>query len=334
MTGPAFPAARLARRSVAWLWPVAGLAALIAAVASPGLRHLLAEALAHVRPLAVLAALPGQGAAVLLCGAALFVLRPGVSFRASVTARLLRDAGANLLVILPGLGEVIGARALVLAGGQARAAVTASALDNLAEALAQLPFALLAVAVLPRLLRWPIALSAAALAPWLFALAAIAALATWLVVRAARQGRGTFGRLAARVAGELALLRREAAGRRRAMPGAIVLHALAWAAGGVQVWMIAGALSLPLGLFGAVVIESMTYAARGIAFFLPAGLLVQEATLVLAGLAYGLSPIQSLTIALVLRLRDVIFGLPLLVWPWLEFRRRRTAADAGKSGVP
>ena len=74
----------------------------------------------------------------------------GVSFGASFVARLLRDAGCNLLLIMAGLGEAIGARVLVLMGARGRGAVTATALDTLAEAVAQLPFIALAFAVLPR----------------------------------------------------------------------------------------------------------------------------------------------------------------------------------------
>ena len=131
-----------------WLWlPV--LAALTGLVLATGnLRALFAEAIGQVSLLAVAATLPGQIAAALLCAAALHALRPGPGLRACLASRLLRDAGDNLLVLFPGLGEAIGARALVLAGGRSHAAISASALDKLAETLAQVPYIALAVFVL------------------------------------------------------------------------------------------------------------------------------------------------------------------------------------------
>lgn len=120
------------------------LALLAAGMASGGLRALIDEVADKIGPLAVAATLPAQIAAILLCSAALWVLRPGVGFWGCLNSRLLRDAGDNLLVFLPGLGEVIGARALVLSGGRTRAAVTASALDKFAETAAQVPYIVLA----------------------------------------------------------------------------------------------------------------------------------------------------------------------------------------------
>ncbi len=72
--------------------------------------------------------------------------------------------------------------------------------------------------------------------------------------------------------------------------------------------------------------ESAAYAGRVILFFGPAGLGSQEAGLVAAGLVFGLSPAQSLALGIVLRLRDVVFGLPLIAWPLAEFRRARKQA--------
>lgn len=312
------------RRLLGLLWPLTAIAALGAVLASSSLRLVLVETVTHVRPLAVLATLPGQAAAVLLCGAALFVLRPGVSFGASLNSRLLRDAGANLLLFMPGLGEVIGARALVLAGGRTRAAVTASLLDNIAETIAQLPFAALALLVLSRLYNGagPISAASIAILPWIAAAFAASIVLLAIVWRTARNKSHGVGRLIAWAENELMLLKHEVRGQWRWVRVAVVLHFVAWAMGGVQVWMVAKALSLPIGLFAAIVIESAAYAGRAVAFFVPAGLVVQEAGLVLAGLAYGLTPAQSLAIALVLRLRDLVFGLPLLLWPLLEFRRR------------
>ena len=322
MSGEAGP--RL--RWTALAWALVACASLVLAMLSPNVCRPLVDAATRIRPLAVIVALPGQAAAALLCGGALFALRPGVSLRASIVARLLRDAGANLLIVMPGLGELIGARALVLAGGTARSAVTASAIDNVAEALAQIPFAVLAVFVLPPLPwtagQWPIAITSAA--SWL-----VATLIFLLVVilLAMRAKGSVLDRLVARVGRELALVWADIRRHGRGFAAAFSLHVGAWAMGGVQLWMIAAALGLEVSLFHAIVIESIAYAARGIAFFVPAGLVIQESALVLGGLAYGLTPTQSLAIGLVLRLRDLVFGLALVAWPLLELGRKQNVEN-------
>jgi hypothetical protein len=323
VTGASDEATRAPRRWAALLLPVVILAALVAGViASDDLRALVGEAIQRVRPMAVVATLPGQLVATLLCAAALHALRPGVSFGGSLGSRLLRDAGGNLLVFMPGLGEAIGTRALVLAGGRTRAAVSASALDTFAEMLAQLPFIALALSVVPRF--WnhahlpPVHFPAEGAGAALLALAvAIAAGATWW-----RHG-GRDSRLARWLRAEGHLLRRELEHQRAGLPASIVLHILAWIMGGVQLWMAARAMGLDLTLGHAIAIDSVAYAARGILFFVPAGLVLQEAGLVGAGLAFGLAPETSLALGLVLRLRDGVFGVALLLWPALEWRSRR-----------
>ena len=297
------------------LVPLLVVVVVIAAVilALPGLRELLTQSAQIIRPMAVLVTLPGQLLAFLLCAAALSALRPDVSFRSSLASRVLRDAGGNLLVFLPGLGEAIGARALVLAGGTTRAAITASTLDVIAEGIAQLPYALLAAIVLPQLLRpASVRFGGPNIMPIVGASIGIAILIGGFIIR-------RFG-LVDRLRTEWTRLRADWATRRRGMFVAILLHFIAWSIGGFQLWAAAHVMGIPLDLFPAIVIESAAYAARAIIFFIPAGLAVQEGALVFACAAFGIGTVPALALALVLRLRDVICGLPLLYWPLLEYR--------------
>ena len=309
------------RRWLSLLWVLIGVAILAIVATRPGWRDLLAQSARTVSPLAVLATLPGQALAFLLCAAALSALRPGVGFGSCLASRVLRDAGGNLLVFTPGLGEAIGARALVLAGGQTRPAITASALDVIAEGVAQVPFGLLAVVVLPQLVhvgnvRTSAEMSASAMVAIVAVTATIAVVIGWALSRAAR-ARVT---LVARVRSEIARVRADCAGRRRGMVVAIVLHLLAWSVGGFQLWAAAKVLGLPLDLYQAIVVESAAYAARAVIFFVPAGLAVQEGALIVACAAFGVGTVPALALALVLRLRDVVYGLPLLLWPLFEYR--------------
>ena len=300
------------------LWPLAivVLAIVVVVAALPGLREQVAQSARIISPMAVLVTLPGQVLAFLLCAGALSALQPGVSFRSSLASRVLRDAGGNLLVFFPGLGEAIGARALVLSGGTARAAITASTLDVIAEGIAQIPYALLAVVVLPQLLH-PASFRFVSppIVAVVVALLGIAMLIGWIAVRSAGPSR-----LIERIRTEWTKLRADWTTRRRGVVIAIILHFIAWAIGGLQLWAAAQVLGIPLDLFPAIVIESAAYAARAIIFFIPAGLAVQEGALIFACAAFGIGTVPALALALVLRLRDVICGLPLLYWPMLEYR--------------
>ena len=303
-----------------WRWGkvalgLAALAALLGLVlASANLRDLLAAAAEQVTPLSVLATLPGQAGAALICAAALRALRPGVGFWPCLGSRLLRDGGGNLPIFLPGFAEALGARALVLAGGETRAAISASALDKMAETVAQVPFIMLAAWLLWR--EWQVPLD------WL--LMALAGVFLLLLGWAFWRRIGAGSRLAGRLAQEWQKLEIEARKQRTGLPISFGLHVIAWLAGGVQIWMAASALGYDLNLFEAIAVESAAYAGRAVFFFIPAGLVSQEAGLMAAGLIFGLTAPQALALGLVLRLRDMLMAGALLVWPLLEWRRRGT----------
>jgi hypothetical protein len=312
-------------RWLAGLLPFVAVAVLVGGVAgNAALRALVAAAWARISWQAVLATLPGQLAANLFYAGALFAMRPGVSFAASFFSRLLRDAGCNLLLVMPGLGEAIGARVLVLRGARGRTAITATTLDALAEAVAQLPYIALAIAVLPRfwsMMRLPLPRGGGAFAAAVAGLVLVAGAVAWV----RRPDSVSWGNTALirRLRIEITLLRREMRRQHGGFPAAIAFHFCGWGMGGLQLWMASRALGMPLSPFAALAIDSVAYAARGIVFFVPAGVVLQEAGLVGAGLVFGLAPAQALALGLVLRLRDVVFGVSLLAWPVLEWRRNR-----------
>jgi uncharacterized membrane protein YbhN (UPF0104 family) len=131
------------------------------------------------------------------------------------------------------------------------------------------------------------------------------------------------GRLAIRIRNEWSLLSQELQQRKTRLPFAIVLHFVAWAMGGAQLWMGGQALGIHIGLFQSIVMESVAYAGRAVLAFIPAGLAMQEGALIVGGLLFGFRPDQSLALALLFRLRDIVFGLPLAFWPVFERRRKR-----------
>ena len=314
-----------AQNKSGWGGVLLGLAAILVLIslvlASANLRGLLIAAMAQVTLRSVLATFPGQAGSMLLCAGALWALRPGVGYFACLGSRVLRDASGNLPVSVPGFSAAIGARALILAGGETRAAISASALDKVAETVAQFPFIALAVWIMwhnwPPLLTVPLALPEHS--GWI-ALAGLGGLLLGLMVwRKFGAGSRAANRLITEAHGVLAAARRQRGG----MPMSLLLHAVAWLAGGLQIWMAASALGYELTLFEAIAVESSAYAGRAMFFFIPAGLVTQEAGLVAAGLLFGLTAPQALALGLILRLRDALMALGLLVWPFLEWRRRR-----------
>jgi hypothetical protein len=286
--------------------------------ASANLRSFVLDALAQVNLLSVLVTLPLQAAAIMICAVAFVVLKPGIGYWPCLGSRLLRDASNNLPIAPPGVGEALGVRVLTLAGGQTRTVISATALDKLAEGAAQIPFILLAIVVLWSQWRVPAWLSDGPV------LTGIAAAIGCIVVASALWWRfGSRWQLTAKLAEEWNKLIAEARGQRQGLPLSIAIHFVAWLASGVQIWMAAWALGYDLSLYEAIAVESAAYAGRALFFFVPAGLVSQEAGLVAAGLVVGLTAPQALALGLVLRLRDLVFGLPLIAWPMVELRHAR-----------
>jgi len=324
--------------------PLVVLVAVLGAVAAnPSLRVLLAQATRLLDLRAVMVVLPVQLVAILVCTCAQQALKVGVSFRASFVSRLVRDAGHNLLIFPPGLGEMIGARMLVLLGARSRAAVALRVLDIAAEVIGEVPYMMLAGWVLWHgwhegwRAGWRAGLRGAS--PhggvgmvWALAIAGVAG-AVWLGFRAWRQSghhiRWRATRTGRRLYAELHLMRRELKRQRAGLPLAIGLHVIGWGLSGVQVWLAGRVFGLGLSLYGALAIESAATSARVILFFVPGGLVMQEAGAVLAGAAMGVAAPQALALSLVLRLRDVAFGAALLAWPAMEWRGRQRGAGAG-----
>lgn len=329
---PAPMTATNSRRLGAVLVPLVILLALLGGVAAnSGLRAMVAQAVGRLDLRAVAAVLPVQLLAVVFCTAAQQALRPGVGFGASFVSRLVRDAGHNLLIFPPGLGEAIGARVMVLLGGRARAAVSLRVLDVAAEVLAQVPYMALAFYVLwgfwgklgmpgPHVPGWALAAGTGALAGL-----ALAGRRWW-------RANSRRNRTARHVRVEWHLFSRELVRQRGGMPLAIAFHILGWGMSAVQMWLAAQIFGLDLSFYGALAIEAAATSARVILFFVPGGLVLQEAGAVLAGAAIGVAAPDALALSLVLRLRDVAFGSALVLWPWLEYRRRRggLAAEEGK----
>ena len=116
-------------------------------------------------------------------------------------------------------------------------------------------------------------------------------------------------------------------------PG-LLLRAFLWQLAGYVVgaletyWALA-MLGFPVSASGALAIEALTQAVRHAAFMVPAGLGVQEAAVVLLAQMFGVDREVGLSLALVKRMREVIFGCAALgSWQLIELARARRHVSA------
>jgi putative membrane protein len=99
---------------------------------------------------------------------------------------------------------------------------------------------------------------------------------------------------------------------------------LGYAVGAFEIYWALALLGHPVSIGGALAIEAMTQAVRHAAFMVPGGLGVQEATVVLLAQMFGVEREAALSLALVKRAREVVFGaLALGSWQLVELARTR-----------
>ncbi len=289
-----------------------GAGEIAAAVAGLGWLGFVVFCIAH----APVAALLGAGWRVCLApGAPASLL--GVTW-----ARVLRDAGAEVLPFSQIGGFVIGARAAMMAGVSGVEAAASTLADLTTEAVAQVAFTALGLIAIA-----DIRPGAAIIRPTLFALVAVAGLSVALALLLRR------GQLLSRLGGAaakrwlagfgdvdkaLAALR-EIGGRRGAVAASLSLHLLAWLGVALEAWLALRLIGAPISIEGAVAMESLLFASRSLAFLAPNALGVQEGAYVLLAPLIGLAPADALALSLIKRARDLVIGAPaLLMWQRLE----------------
>lgn len=275
--------------------------------------------------LVVYAALPAS-----LLGAAWLVLAPRSPprrWRIYFLARIVRDAGGDLLPFTQLAGYVMGARTAVLQGISATTAASTTVVDVTTEFIAQIGFATVGIALLTA------ALGARSLHGALFG-AALAGLALSIVAAAGfvilqRRSSGLIGRLAERFFPALVM---HVADFGRALDGvyerpvgvvaSIVLHLGAWVANAVGVWLALRFAGLAIGLGAVLAIESLVGAVRTAGFLAPMAMGVQEAAYGLIGPVFGLPADMAVAVSLIKRAASLAVGVPaLVIWQGVEGRR-------------
>jgi putative membrane protein len=333
-------------RTASWLLS-AGALLFVAVLATHGLPAVLATlalagwglvlvALFHLLPLALDAA----GICVLF--------QPNAVRRAWRAALLARWAGESVNTMMPGGqigGPVMMVRDLARRGmplPQAAAAITVS---TTFQALGQILFALGGLALLGartsqatlHAIRVPLLLTSGLLA---------LCLAGFYIV----QRRGLFVNLT-RTSARLfrnrdwsALMNQADAidqavqhmHRRRARVAAsFLLGLIGWLVGTGEVYLILLLLRSPVSWGDAMLLESLGQAIRGAAFAIPGALGVQEGGYLLLAPLAGLSAETALALSLAKRARELLLGVPGLLYLHLaerDWRRRRVACASAGAG--
>jgi len=103
--------------------------------------------------------------------------------------------------------------------------------------------------------------------------------------------------------------------RRGSLLACALWHGTAWIVGTLEVWAALWLLDNPVTFGDALIIESLMQAVRSAAFLMPGALGAQEGALILLGGLIGLGPEVALALSLLLRIRELLVGLPgLLAW--------------------
>jgi len=264
---------------------------------------------------------------VSLCALAWRVLfkEPRPEASSFVWFRWMRDAGGDILGIVPAGGEMISIRAMTRRGIAMTTATASTVVDLTVEMTSQAAFAILGCVLL--LIERPgstlIALTLAGIATVIFLAGAFAlaqrfGLFRLLETLAERLGVNKGWTYLSDIGGLHNRIHAIYADR-PAIAAAVSIHFVAWIAGVGEAGIILAFMGVPMGLASLIMLESLTYALRSAAFFVPAAAGVQEGGYILVGATLGLGPEFALALSLMKRARELTLGVTgLAVWQSIE----------------
>jgi putative membrane protein len=259
------------------------------------------------------------------------------SLRDAVFARWVGESANSFLPAGPIGGPVVMVRYLAQRGMSMRDAAAGVTVSTTLQTLAQIIFALLGMMLLgahatessEHSVRTALLLASSVLA---FCLAGF-----YLMQR-----RGLFGKLMralARFAGKrdwsqvmsqadaIDSAVQDAYGRTGRIVASFFLSLVGWLIGTAEVYVILQLLRFPVGWSDALMLESLGQAIRAAGFAIPGSLGVQEGGYLLLAPLVGLRPETALALSLAKRAREVLLGVPGLLYLHLSERgwRRRLA---------
>jgi len=259
------------------------------------------------------------------------------SLRDAILARWVGESANSFLPAGPIGGPVVMSRYFSQRGMSMRDAAAGVTVSTTLQALAQIIFALMGVAMLgeqasrgsEHAVRTPLIIAGVVLAVCLTGF--------YLMQR-----RGLFGRLMRTIkrfsgkrdwsaitsqADAIDLAVQDAYGRRGRVAASFSLSLLGWVIGTAEVYLILQLLQFPVSWADALLLESLGQAIRAAGFAIPGSLGIQEGGFLLLAPLAGMRPETALALSLAKRAREVLLGVPGLLYLHLSERgwRRRLA---------
>ncbi|CAG9190165.1 Predicted integral membrane protein [Paraburkholderia sabiae] len=261
-----------------------------------------------------------------------------VTERDAVFARWIGESVNSLLPAGQIGGPVMMVRQLSQRGLRMRDAAAAITVSTTLQALAQIVFAMLGL-----LLFGASAAHGAMQDLQTAALIATGVLAAMIVGFYMAQRRGLFGkalRVVSKVFGKrdwsalttradaVDAAVRELYDQRGKVAASFAFSLAGWIVGTVEVWLALRFLGHPVGWVDALLLESLGQAIRGAAFAIPGSLGIQEGGYLLLAPLVGLPPEAALALSLVKRARELLLGLPGLLYLHFSERSWQRRRDA------
>jgi putative membrane protein len=255
----------------------------------------------------------------------------------AIYARWVCEGVDNLLPVAQVGGSVVGARILALRGvGQALAGASA-VVDLTTQIAAQLIYTLIGFGILlnlgnPQATHWAtfgISLTFVGLVTFVAAqhLGGFVHAERWLERLAQRQTWASSLRLAGLHENIVRLYR-----DRSAVLLSCSSHLIGWILGTVETWLALHFMNHTVSLRSALMLESLSMAIRSGGFFVPGALGIQEAAYLFIGHTIGLPPQIGLAVSLAKRGRDLVLGIPaLLFWHFEELHRALRSRRGSRS---
>jgi len=259
------------------------------------------------------------------------------SLRDALFARWVGESANSFLPAGPIGGPVMMVRYLAQRGMSMRDAAAGVTVSTTLQTLAQIIFALIGIALLGAH-----ASQSAEHTVRTSILVASGVLAFCLTGFYLMQRRGLFGKLMralARFGGKrdwsqimsqadaIDSAVQDAYGRAGRVAASFILSLVGWLIGTAEVYLILQLLKFPVGWSDALMLESLGQSIRAAGFAIPGSLGVQEGGYLLLAPLVGLPPETALALSLAKRAREVLLGVPGLLYLHLSERgwRRRLA---------
>ena len=241
--------------------------------------------------------------------------------------RTVREAANELLPFSQLGGLVLGLRVVLASGLPPVPVYAATIIDSVTEIASQIIYVLLGLAVVVLLLgRAPgegIVIAAWAGVAFLIVLTAAFVALQRPALRLAAKGAARFVPQAAErfgaVEAELARFNRRPA----ALLPSFLANLLAWLLSAASSWLALWLLGSPIPPWSAVALEAMISVIRSGAFLIPGALGAQELGYATLAPLVGLPAEAALALSLLKRARDVVLGVPVLLWWQASEARRR-----------